>query len=512
MKKSEIKVGGLYAAKVNEKLVTVRVDNIGSGFDSTTYYNVTNLSTGRQTTFRSAAKFRSPVSKKEAEQRPDPSTGASTAASSTSSITPTSANVAGKTEVTAADKPCLGYDPSLVTNLCRCKSCKDKPREERTGYKAPHRINSNGDCDCGMDGVTCQGCGKRFCGTQSTWQEGKGNLCPSCAPSMDVSTGVPSPQTLIPETVKEVPMEPTPSPKTGLAAKLVRLNTDDTPHLIVEARAGTGKTTTLIEGLKRLKGIPTPGFIPSPQQEKVFQSMELSKGKVNTICFVAFNKSIAEELKSRVPSGCEASTMHAMGFKAIRKSIRLNNSNAVNADRVQKIIEEITGTDIWELRRKEAVLVQATQKLVGLCKMNLTDAGDKEELARLAAHYDVELNGQRDKVFDLVPKVLDRCKDVERDGFIDYDDMVWLPVALNLPVTKYDLLLVDEAQDLNRCQQALAKKAGRRLVLCGDPKQAIYGFAGADAESMPRMTSELGFLLRKPGGNDPPSHRYPSMR
>jgi superfamily I DNA/RNA helicase len=50
---------------------------------------------------------------------------------------------------------------------------------------------------------------------------------------------------------------------------------------------------------------------------------------------------------------------------------------------------------------------------------------------------------------------------------------------------------VDEAQDLNRCQQQLALKAGRRLVLCGDPKQAIYGFAGADAESMNRMQKTL---------------------
>jgi len=52
-------------------------------------------------------------------------------------------------------------------------------------------------------------------------------------------------------------------------------------------------------------------------------------------------------------------------------------------------------------------------------------------------------------------------------------------------------LLVDESQDLNRCQQELAKKAGKRLVFCGDPKQAIYGFAGADAKSMERLQEEL---------------------
>lgn len=57
MKKNEIKVGGHYRAKVNGQLVTVRVDKIYEGG----FYDVTNLATGRKTTFRSAAKFRREV-------------------------------------------------------------------------------------------------------------------------------------------------------------------------------------------------------------------------------------------------------------------------------------------------------------------------------------------------------------------------------------------------------------------------------------------------------------------
>jgi superfamily I DNA/RNA helicase len=119
----------------------------------------------------------------------------------------------------------------------------------------------------------------------------------------------------------------------------------------------------------------------------------------------------------------------------------------------------------------------------------------------VAAYYDVELADEkanyRAEVFELVPKVIERCLDVQRDGCVDFDDMVWLPVALDLPMTRYDLLCVDEAQDLNRCQQALAKKSGHRLILVGDPKQAIYGFAGADAQSMGRMKDELNATDRR---------------
>ena len=65
MKKSEIKVGGHYSARISGQYVTVRVDRIEDGFPSRsprggtrTNYVVTNLATGRKTTFRSAARFR----------------------------------------------------------------------------------------------------------------------------------------------------------------------------------------------------------------------------------------------------------------------------------------------------------------------------------------------------------------------------------------------------------------------------------------------------------------------
>ncbi len=268
---------------------------------------------------------------------------------------------------------------------------------------------------------------------------------------------------------------------------------NNVPHLIVQARAGTGKTTTLIEGLKVMRGQDS-SFTPSPQQAAVWESMSLSKD-AKTVCFVAFNKSIATELQSRVPRGCEAMTMHSMGYRAIRNSF---GSLKVDNFRVQNIIGEITSRDIWDLKKKRPNLVKAVEKLVGLCKMNLTldcinDDGIfvDEALLELAAYHDIDLNGDSKDAIDLVPDVLERCKDVARDDAIDYSDMIWLPVVLNLPVTKYSLLLVDEAQDLNRCQQQLALRAGHRLILVGDSRQAIYGFAGADSQSMKRMENIL---------------------
>lgn len=101
-----------------------------------------------------------------------------------------------------------------------------------------------------------------------------------------------------------------------LEAALERVRAaEKAPHLIVAALAGTGKTTTLIEGLKHLKGLPTK-ITPSGQQRAVWEQLALTPASAS-VCFVAFNKAIATELQARVPPGCQAMTMHSLGYRAV---------------------------------------------------------------------------------------------------------------------------------------------------------------------------------------------------
>jgi superfamily I DNA/RNA helicase len=73
---------------------------------------------------------------------------------------------------------------------------------------------------------------------------------------------------------------------------------------------------------------------------------------------------------------------------------------------------------------------------------------------------------------------------------IDYNDMIYLP-ALQLGKGwsgfRHQWIFVDEAQDLSKAQRIILQNLlakGGRLVAVGDEKQAIYGFRGADADSM----------------------------
>ena len=69
---------------------------------------------------------------------------------------------------------------------------------------------------------------------------------------------------------------------------------------------------------------------------------------------------------------------------------------------------------------------------------------------------------------------------------IDYSDMIYLPATMKLRHNKYKNILVDEVQDLNKCQAELINKIRAkesRLITVGDGFQSIYLFAGSDTQS-----------------------------
>jgi superfamily I DNA/RNA helicase len=80
-----------------------------------------------------------------------------------------------------------------------------------------------------------------------------------------------------------------------------------------------------------------------------------------------------------------------------------------------------------------------------------------------------------------------------REVGIDYPDMVFLPLVWNLAARDYDMVVVDERQDMTAAQLDLAMRAcSGRIVLVGDKHQAIYGFRGADVANGEVVADQLG--------------------
>ena len=224
-------------------------------------------------------------------------------------------------------------------------------------------------------------------------------------------------------------------------------------HIVVYAGAGVGKTFTIVEGANRMSGKKA---------------------------FFAFNKSIATELGERLPDDVVCSTMHSFGFKAIRSAGRTK----MDKSKTYKIIQEVCGGDYFAV---------PLAKLVSLMKGALVEGNDRQQIARLIDKFNINFESDMDEViaYDSLPRIMRMSRDTTT---IDFDDMIWIPLVENYNFPRFDMLFVDEAQDFNEMQRSLIKECvaeNGRVVVVGDPNQAIYGFRGADSNSMDIFKSDL---------------------
>lgn len=228
-------------------------------------------------------------------------------------------------------------------------------------------------------------------------------------------------------------------------------------NTIVIARAGSAKSSSLVEGSR---------YIP--------------KGKKTLFC--AFNKSIQEELSQKLGSYVNCSTLHSLGFRAIKSrfgpNIELDNYKCWN------LVEDIVG-------KENDGLIDNICKTVGFCKSNLVDTPSKIE--ELILEYGIDLCDVKiDEFIKHVCLTLRKCK--EQTAIIDFNDMIWLCFVYGIKPYPYDIVMIDEAQDMSKCMIELAlsacKKDGRIFAVL-DPRQAIYDFMGADSRVLDNLRNRL---------------------
>jgi superfamily I DNA/RNA helicase len=233
-------------------------------------------------------------------------------------------------------------------------------------------------------------------------------------------------------------------------------------NAVINAVAGSGKTTTIVKSLGRIPAKPD--------------------GNPASKLFVAFNKTVVAELSTRVPKDVKVKTMHSYGFAACR--YHLGNKVQVKNDKVMEIVKRLYPT--WQIHESVAEgYMQRVCQIVDLARLNLVDSAEK--LYEVVEHHGIEiLNSEIDKAM-IVFEVSRNFKQV-----IDMTDMIFLPAYYKWKCKTYDWVFADECQDFNRCQQQLLtqmiKPGTGRFVAVGDPRQAIYGFAGADAGAFEALT------------------------
>lgn len=264
--------------------------------------------------------------------------------------------------------------------------------------------------------------------------------------------------------------------------------------ILVQAQPGSGKTTT---------GCVAAHTIPNA---------------ISAI-FVAFNKKIATELSTKLPPNVPARTMHAFWLKQwgsyIRNrhgcNVQINNFKVRNAVEKQFKITKFnrgprknaTREQLRAHRRKldlinDVVFLVEKAKLFGVVPKGFDAAsvwpGDDKSFWEYAIdyfgytidpqHFDVAIAAAR----------LVLVEQLQNETEIDYLDMLYLPAINRVRNEQFQIVMIDEAQDMNALQRHLLSRMvvpNGMLFAVGDRNQAIFSFLGSDTESMNRIKEDF---------------------
>lgn len=256
-------------------------------------------------------------------------------------------------------------------------------------------------------------------------------------------------------------------------------------HLLVQARAGAAKTTTIVEAANRLPpGLPTT--------------------------LIAFNRHIANELRERVPQHIKVSTLNGIGFGWIKKhypKVEIAKDKGLDDARVvcaewKKLnkrppnIVSAKGHIIWDTAHLYRRLPWAVLQVMSLIKN--VQPSSRKGADDLAAGLDNPVIPAAVYV-DLALRAIQRG--LANTDFIDFDDQIYWPRKVLAPQNKWPSaqmnVFVDEAQDLSNGHRWLAtsmltRVGTGRIFAVGDNRQGLYSWRGAGENAMSDMQRHLG--------------------
>jgi len=197
------------------------------------------------------------------------------------------------------------------------------------------------------------------------------------------------------------------------------------PVVLVNAVAGSGKTSVL---------------------------MELATKYPNGL-YMAFNKAIVKDVVPKLPMGWSCKTFNSFGLRMVYQ-----NMSPIKVD-FNKYSKKFGYGPAVQLAQKHMIM-----------------GGDGT----------LESWRETCRRFQLSTGFINAAKDTLKEGIGDTtvvsgDEMLEYPIRKGFQSDPYEVVLIDECQDLNPQQiKFLSCIPTKRIIFVGDTNQAIYGFRGSD--------------------------------
>ena len=261
----------------------------------------------------------------------------------------------------------------------------------------------------------------------------------------------------------------------------------------------------------------------SAGSSKTFILVEMSKITTSSDVYIAFNSSIAEEVRSKIENQkVKVYTIHALALSIMNTNLknhptkkveissgigtrRNNDSSGAKLDnfKIQTILDEMIDESEGSYcdYDQRIFLKDNYSTLYNLCRLTCTDLENPLYVGKLMQDYQLF---ETDKENIEVPNVFDICKNLkeldtlsavmfDQTNVVDFTDMVYITYnklksgEWQVPYWHlYTNVYNDEAQDnsdlLTNFIPFIIRKGGR-VVFVLDGRQSCYQFAGANSNS-----------------------------
>ena len=247
--------------------------------------------------------------------------------------------------------------------------------------------------------------------------------------------------------------------------------------MLVLAGPGSGKTAVITRRILELtqKGVAAGNILvitftkaAAAEMQERFERLQKSEGEAGS------------------PGRVNFGTFHAVFFKILKYAYQWDASNIIREEDSTQMLSDII--------RKFSMEIEDEREFIDGIRSEISKI--KSERIDIKTYYSMNCpEEQFQRIF------LEYTEKMKQKRLIDFDDILLYtyellskrPDILKIWQEKYQYILIDEFQDINRIQYDIIRMLAKpqdNLFVVGDDDQSIYGFRGARPELMLRFPKD----------------------
>jgi hypothetical protein len=260
----------------------------------------------------------------------------------------------------------------------------------------------------------------------------------------------------------------------------------DSGNVMVQAAPGAGKTSLIVVLNIMIEMMKTLGLIRDYP-------------RILALAHMRQNRAMLERY---LPPYVDKMTVHKLGWSLCQKmSSRYTIAEWKVPNITHAILKKHYPMGVMLLdednslnRRDNGELYWALARFIKILITSLVDDTNIAGIEWLYEQYTPDIAGITETFRDaiirkLAPEIL-QAVDANRKegGYLSFEEQVVVPIRAKWFNHQYDIVLVDEGQDLSPAQQIIVERVAKYKFVVGDMNQAIMAFGGADRAAWNRMS------------------------